>query len=136
MLNLESPRKTPLPPQSRHDLLGRASCRAIGILLGRLCVEVNGSPLEFLCDDSWGRRLEKYDALIASAVYVYGLNYQTIFASEQIVKTQHLIAKEKDAIARLRAIEAGRTVVNISTVGTSAIIAPDGTRHYWVLYDK
>lgn len=31
------------------------------------------------------------------------------------------------AIARLRAIESGRTVVNISTVGTSAIIAPDGS---------
>jgi apolipoprotein N-acyltransferase len=31
------------------------------------------------------------------------------------------------AIARLRAIEAGRSVVNISTVGTSAIIAPDGS---------
>jgi apolipoprotein N-acyltransferase len=31
------------------------------------------------------------------------------------------------AIARLRAIEAGRTVVNISTVGTSAIIGPDGS---------
>lgn len=31
------------------------------------------------------------------------------------------------AIARLRAIETGRSVVNISTVGTSAIIAPDGT---------
>ncbi|WP_374948057.1 apolipoprotein N-acyltransferase [Agreia sp.] len=30
------------------------------------------------------------------------------------------------AIARLRAIETGRSVVNISTVGTSAIIAPDG----------
>jgi apolipoprotein N-acyltransferase len=30
------------------------------------------------------------------------------------------------AIARIRAIEAGRTVVNISTVGTSAIITPDG----------
>lgn len=30
------------------------------------------------------------------------------------------------AIARLRAMEAGRTVVNISTVGTSAIITPDG----------
>ncbi|KFF61035.1 acyltransferase [Cryobacterium sp. MLB-32] len=30
------------------------------------------------------------------------------------------------AIARLRAIEAGRTVVNISTVGTSAIITADG----------
>ena len=31
------------------------------------------------------------------------------------------------AIARLRAIEYGRAVVNISTVGTSAIIAPDGS---------
>ena len=31
------------------------------------------------------------------------------------------------AIARLRAIETGRSVVNTSTVGTSAIIAPDGT---------
>ncbi|RJT89252.1 apolipoprotein N-acyltransferase [Cryobacterium melibiosiphilum] len=30
------------------------------------------------------------------------------------------------AIARLRAMETGRTVVNISTVGTSAIITPDG----------
>ncbi|TDW28506.1 apolipoprotein N-acyltransferase [Cryobacterium psychrophilum] len=30
------------------------------------------------------------------------------------------------AIARLRAIETGRTVVNISTVGTSAIITPNG----------
>ncbi|GAA1320209.1 apolipoprotein N-acyltransferase [Nonlabens tegetincola] len=30
-------------------------------------------------------------------------------------------------IARLRAIETGRAVVNISTVGTSRIIAPDGT---------
>lgn len=31
------------------------------------------------------------------------------------------------AIARIRAIELGRTVVNISTVGTSAIILPDGS---------
>lgn len=30
-------------------------------------------------------------------------------------------------IARLRAIETGRAVINISTVGTSVIIAPDGT---------
>ncbi len=30
-------------------------------------------------------------------------------------------------IARLRAVETGRSLVNISTVGTSAIIAPDGT---------
>nr|WP_241429197.1 apolipoprotein N-acyltransferase [Agrococcus sp. ARC_14] len=31
------------------------------------------------------------------------------------------------AIAQLRAVEAGRAVVNISTVGTSAMISPDGT---------
>ncbi|QEO10025.1 apolipoprotein N-acyltransferase [Protaetiibacter larvae] len=31
------------------------------------------------------------------------------------------------AIARIRAVELGRTVVNISTVGTSAIVLPDGT---------
>lgn len=42
-------------------------------------------------------------ALVASAVYVYSLKYQTIYASEQIVKTRHLIAKERDAINMLRA---------------------------------
>ena len=42
-------------------------------------------------------------ALVASAVYVYSLKYQTIYASEQIVKTRHLIAKEHDAINILRA---------------------------------
>lgn len=31
------------------------------------------------------------------------------------------------AIARLRAVETGRGIVNISTVGTSAVIAPDGS---------
>jgi apolipoprotein N-acyltransferase len=31
------------------------------------------------------------------------------------------------AIARMRAIETGRSLVNISTVGTSAIVAPDGS---------
>ena len=31
------------------------------------------------------------------------------------------------AIARIRALETGRSVVNISTVGTSAVIAPDGS---------
>ena len=42
-------------------------------------------------------------ALIASAVYVYSLKYQTIFASEQIVKLRHQIAKERDGINTLRA---------------------------------
>ena len=42
-------------------------------------------------------------ALIGSAVYVYSVKYQTIYASEQIVKTRHQIAKERDAISLLRA---------------------------------
>src|SRR5271156_4905478 len=42
-------------------------------------------------------------ALIGSAAYVYGVKYQTIYASEQIVKTRHLINKERDAISLLRA---------------------------------
>ena len=42
-------------------------------------------------------------ALIASAAYVYGVKYHTIYAAEQLVKTRHLIAKEKDAINLLRA---------------------------------
>ena len=42
-------------------------------------------------------------ALIGSAAYVYGVKYQTIYASEQLVKTRHLIGKEKDAINLLRA---------------------------------
>jgi cell division protein FtsL len=42
-------------------------------------------------------------ALIASAAYVYSVKHQTIYASEQIVKTRHLINKERDAINLLRA---------------------------------
>ena len=42
-------------------------------------------------------------ALIGSAAYVYGVKYRTIYASEQLVKTRHLISKEKDAIGLLRA---------------------------------
>ena len=42
-------------------------------------------------------------ALIGSAAYVYSVKYQTIYASEQLVKTRHLIDKEKDAISLLRA---------------------------------
>ena len=41
--------------------------------------------------------------LIGSAAYVYGVKYRTIYASEQLVKTRHLIAKEKEAINLLRA---------------------------------
>ena len=42
-------------------------------------------------------------ALIGSASYVYGVKYRAIYASEQLVKTRHLIDKEKDAINLLRA---------------------------------
>lgn len=36
-------------------------------------------------------------------------------------------AEQQLAIARIRALELGRSVVNISTVGVSAIVAPDGS---------
>ena len=39
-------------------------------------------------------------ALIGSAAYVYGVKYRTIYAAEQLVKTRHLIGKEKDAVLR------------------------------------
>jgi len=42
-------------------------------------------------------------ALIGSASYVYGVKYRTIYAAEQLVKTRHLIARERDAINLLRA---------------------------------
>ena len=46
-------------------------------------------------------------ALIGSAAYVYSVKYQTIYASEQIVKTRHQIAKEQrrdqPAARRIRA---------------------------------
>jgi hypothetical protein len=42
-------------------------------------------------------------ALVGSAVYVYSVKYQTIYDSEQIVKTRHLIGKERDAVNVLRA---------------------------------
>ena len=34
-------------------------------------------------------------ALIGSAAYVYGVKYRTIYASEQLVKTRHLIEKRE-----------------------------------------
>jgi cell division protein FtsL len=42
-------------------------------------------------------------ALIGSASYVYGVKYRTIYAAEQLVKTRHLIVREKDGINLLRA---------------------------------
>jgi cell division protein FtsL len=42
-------------------------------------------------------------AVISSAAYVYSVKYQAIYASEQVVKTRHAIAKERDAINVLRA---------------------------------
>ena len=42
-------------------------------------------------------------AVIISASYVYSIKYQTIFAAEEVLKTQHLIARERNSIAILRA---------------------------------
>src|SRR4051794_25716498 len=41
-------------------------------------------------------------ALLSSAVYAYSIKYQTILTSEQIVKTQHAIDGERDAIQTLK----------------------------------
>ena len=53
---------------------------------------------------------------------------QVIFASSNNADFGHTDESAQQlAIARIRAIELGRSVVNISTVGLSAVIAPDGT---------
>jgi cell division protein FtsL len=41
-------------------------------------------------------------ALLGSAVYAYSIKYDTILTSEQIVKMQHAIDSERDAIVTLR----------------------------------
>ena len=41
-------------------------------------------------------------ALLGSAVYAYSIKYETILTSEQIVKTKHLVEREKHAIVTLR----------------------------------
>ncbi|GAB3617574.1 apolipoprotein N-acyltransferase [Okibacterium endophyticum] len=59
---------------------------------------------------------------------------ETVNAGAQVILAQTNNAdfgttdenQQQLAIARLRAIEAGRSIVNISTVGTSQIIGPDG----------
>jgi len=53
---------------------------------------------------------------------------QIIFAQSNTADFGHTDESVQQlAIARVRAIELGRSVVNVSTVGTSAIIAPDGS---------
>jgi len=53
---------------------------------------------------------------------------QVIFASSNTADFGHTDESAQQlAIARIRAMELGRSVVNISTVGLSAVIAPDGT---------
>ncbi|MGO9133891.1 MAG: hypothetical protein ACLP8A_07560 [Methylovirgula sp.] len=42
-------------------------------------------------------------ALIGSAIYAYSVKYQTIFFAEEIVRLQHEIKTERDAIGMLRA---------------------------------
>ena len=42
-------------------------------------------------------------ALIGSAIYAYSIKYQTIFYAEEMVRLQHEIQAEKDAIGLLRA---------------------------------
>jgi hypothetical protein len=73
-------------------------------------------------------------ALMQTAMNVIG-TMPTRWAEAQVILAQTNNADfgktdenlQQLAIARLRAIETGRSVVNISTVGTSQIIAPDGS---------
>jgi len=66
-----------------------------------------------------------YDALVwegaadGAEVYLFQTNNADFRGTDE--NLQQL------AVARLRAIETGRAVVNLSTVGTSQVIAPDGT---------
>ena len=66
-----------------------------------------------------------YDALIwegahdGARVYLFQTNNADFRGTDE--NLQQL------AVARLRAIETGRSVVNLSTVGTSQVIAPDGS---------
>ncbi|WP_407941886.1 apolipoprotein N-acyltransferase [Microcella pacifica] len=66
-----------------------------------------------------------YDAVIwdgarqGAQVYVFQTNNADFRGTDE--NLQQL------AFARMRAIETGRSVVNVSTVGTSQVIAPDGT---------
>jgi len=63
------------------------------------------------------------------------LLYETVRDGSEVIFAQSNNAdfgrtdesEQQLAIARIRALELGRSVVNISTVGTSAIIAPDGS---------
>jgi apolipoprotein N-acyltransferase len=66
-----------------------------------------------------------YDALVwegaadGAQVYLFQTNNADFRGTDE--NLQQL------AVARLRAIETGRSVVNLSTVGTSQVIAPDGS---------
>ena len=100
----------------------RRSPRPIRVRARRNCGSRRGSRLRALPPDDMIAALTRLPArrrrqpmiwrlmhafailgLIGSAAYVYGVKYRTIYASEQLVKTRHLIAKEKDAINLLRA---------------------------------
>jgi apolipoprotein N-acyltransferase len=65
------------------------------------------------------------DALISESVQQ---GAQVLFAQTNNADFGHTDESVQQlAIARIRAMETGRSVVNISTVGTSAVIGPDGS---------
>jgi len=80
------------------------------------------------------------DGLIAGISICFDITDDAVMRSMSAEGAQVILAQTNNAdfgqtdenlqqlaIARLRAIEFGRSVVNISTVGTSEIIAPDGS---------
>lgn len=54
--------------EAAGDLLQRPACQVIGTLLRGLLDELGASPLELLTDETWSRRLQPHEALLASAI--------------------------------------------------------------------
>lgn len=72
-----------------------------------------------ICFDVISDELIREGALGGAQAYMFQTNNADFRGTDE--NLQQL------SFARMRAIETGRTVVNLSTVGTSQIIAPDGT---------
>ncbi len=86
---------------------------AIGIMIALAVV------LVALGVGAWLRRPRRDGALAGAEVFMFQTNNADFRGTDE--NLQQL------AFARMRAVETGRAVVNLSTVGTSQVIAPDGT---------
>jgi len=83
-------------------------------------VDINGVGVGLaICFDVIYDDVIRDGALAGAQVYMFQTNNADFRGTDE--NLQQL------AFARMRAIESGRAVVNLSTVGTSQVIAPDGS---------